>query len=53
MSVSGLCQICEAAPAQHQCSRCGTLVCGTHSDEETGLCTDCAATVDGSGEYTA
>jgi hypothetical protein len=43
MSVEGLCQICEAAPARHQCRRCGALVCTDHYDRETGLCTDCAA----------
>jgi len=49
MSVGGLCQICESAPAEHQCLRCGTLVCDTHYDAETGLCTDCAA-ADNGGE---
>ncbi|WP_181690971.1 hypothetical protein [Natronomonas sp. LN261] len=44
MSVETLCQICEAAPAEHQCSRCGALVCKTHYDAGTGLCTDCART---------
>lgn len=43
MSVEGLCQVCEAAPADYQCRRCGALVCTAHYDEETGLCTDCAA----------
>lgn len=42
MSVEGLCQVCEAAPARHQCRRCGTIVCRTHYDEATGLCTSCA-----------
>ncbi|MEF8789271.1 MAG: zinc finger HIT domain-containing protein [Haloarculaceae archaeon] len=46
MSVQGLCQICEAAPAEHRCRRCGALVCSTHYDEETGLCTGCLAEVD-------
>jgi hypothetical protein len=45
MSVQGLCQICEAAPAEYQCKRCGTLVCATHYDESTRLCTDCASEV--------
>lgn len=44
MTVETLCQICEAAPAEHQCSRCGALVCSTHYDTETGLCTECATT---------
>lgn len=45
MSVSGLCAICEAAEAEHQCDRCGALVCSNHYDAETGLCTNCAAEV--------
>lgn len=48
MSVVGLCEICESAPADHQCARCGALVCPTHYDAGTGLCTDCAAEVNGS-----
>jgi hypothetical protein len=47
MSVETLCQICESAPADHQCARCGTLVCTTHYDPETGWCTDCAREVPG------
>jgi hypothetical protein len=43
MSLETLCQICEAAPAEHRCSRCGALVCDAHYDEATGLCTECAA----------
>jgi len=43
MSVETLCQICEAAPAQHQCDHCGALVCGSHYVEERSLCTECAA----------
>jgi len=43
VSVQTLCQICEAAPAEYQCSRCGALVCPAHYDVETGLCTDCTA----------
>lgn len=42
MSLETLCQICENAPAEHQCFRCGALVCPAHYDESTGLCTDCA-----------
>lgn len=45
MSVEGLCQICEKAPATHQCARCASLVCTEHYDTDTGLCTDCAAEV--------
>lgn len=46
MSVQTLCQLCEAAPATHQCSRCAALVCGDHYVEANGLCTGCAAEVD-------
>jgi hypothetical protein len=49
MSVQGLCQLCESAPANHQCRRCGALVCRAHYDRETGLCTECAADVPGTG----
>jgi hypothetical protein len=42
MSVTGLCGVCERAPAEHRCDRCGTLACGTHFDAERGLCLDCA-----------
>jgi hypothetical protein len=45
MSVSGLCEICEAAEIEDQCDRCGRLVCADHYDRDTGLCTDCAAEV--------
>lgn len=45
MSVQCLCQICESAIAKYQCARCGALVCAAHYDEETGLCTECAAEV--------
>jgi len=42
MSLETLCQICEAARAEHQCSRCGRMVCAAHYDEASGRCTDCA-----------
>ncbi|RRJ29413.1 hypothetical protein EIK79_12275 [Halocatena pleomorpha] len=45
MSVQTLCQICESAPAEYQCTRCGALVCAAHYDKETGLCTDCATAI--------
>jgi hypothetical protein len=44
MSVTGLCQICESAQANHSCPRCGRVVCETHYDPESGLCTEDAAT---------
>jgi len=43
MSVSGLCQVCQSADAEEQCSRCGALVCRTHLDESTGYCAECAS----------
>ena len=43
MSLETLCQICEAARAEYQCSRCGRMVCAAHYDEASGLCADCAA----------
>jgi hypothetical protein len=43
MSVTGLCQICETARADHKCTACGLLVCDTHFDGEHGVCTDCAS----------
>ena len=46
MSVQGLCQVCESAPARFACERCGALVCTDHYDHELGMCTSCAATVD-------
>jgi hypothetical protein len=49
MSVQGLCQVCEAAPATDRCRRCGAAVCHAHYDEEMGLCTECAADLHGSG----
>lgn len=45
MSLETLCQICEAATAKHQCSRCGALVCEAHYDPKRGLCTECAKEV--------
>lgn len=43
MSVSGLCQICEAAEGRYACPQCGTVVCDDHYDREHGMCTQCAA----------
>lgn len=45
MSISGLCQICENAEARHRCDRCSSLVCATHYDTDSGLCTECASEV--------
>jgi len=42
MSVSGLCQICEAAEARHRCEACGALVCADHYEAGHGLCVRCA-----------
>lgn len=48
MSVAGLCQICESGRADHQCRRCGSLVCGDHYEPGRGLCAECA--VGGAGD---
>jgi len=45
MSVTTLCQICEAAVASDRCDQCGTLVCRSHYVDEYGLCTECAADI--------
>ena len=42
MSVTGLCSICEAAPARHMCEHCGALVCDDHFDQRVGVCVNCA-----------
>ncbi|WP_180271777.1 hypothetical protein [Halorubrum persicum] len=42
MSVTGICQICEAAPARHGCPRCGRAVCADHWNAAAGACTACA-----------
>jgi hypothetical protein len=47
MSVTGLCAVCENAPARHTCSRCGAAVCTDHYDRRDGLCTVCEAQVGG------
>ncbi|WP_176451172.1 MULTISPECIES: hypothetical protein [unclassified Halorubrum] len=41
MSVTGICQICEAAPARHGCPQCGRAVCEDHWSDDAGLCTAC------------
>ncbi|MFB6302029.1 MAG: zinc finger HIT domain-containing protein [Haloferacaceae archaeon] len=43
MSTPALCGICEAAPAEYTCDRCGTAVCAEHFDERSGLCVECAS----------
>jgi hypothetical protein len=43
MSVSGLCQVCEAARADHRCPNCGSLVCDDHYAADAGVCADCAS----------
>jgi hypothetical protein len=48
MSVSGLCQVCEERETADGCDRCGRLVCERHVEDETGLCVECYAEVDGS-----
>lgn len=41
MSVTGLCQICESAEADHTCDRCGAVVCDSHFDSQRGICSQC------------
>jgi methionyl-tRNA synthetase len=50
MSVSGLCQVCNAAEAVDRCDRCGTVVCEDHLNEGLGICVSCSAEVPGAGE---
>ena len=52
MSVTGLCQICEQNEADHSCPNCGTLACEDHWNEVTGLCAQCASTVERGDERT-
>lgn len=47
MSVSGICEVCENAPAIERCERCGAVVCRDHLDAELGYCTNCATEVRG------
>lgn len=49
MSVTGLCQVCQAAEARFSCGRCGSLVCGDHHDRSTGYCVECAKESKGGG----
>lgn len=41
MSVAGLCQICEAAMAEHSCRQCGRAVCDDHWNDGSGACMGC------------
>jgi hypothetical protein len=50
MSVTGLCQICENAPARHGCRYCGRQVCRDHWNEAVGACTPCAESSGVGGE---
>lgn len=43
MSVTTVCQICEAATASHTCNACGAAVCAEHYDRGMGMCASCAA----------
>ena len=53
MSVTGLCQLCENAPARHACQYCGRQVCRDHWSETVGACTACAEVVGGETDRTA
>ncbi|WP_313691340.1 hypothetical protein [Halorarum halobium] len=50
MSVSGLCQICEAKEGRFTCDNCGAFVCEDHYDRTEGLCADCLRLVRGGDE---
>lgn len=41
MSVTGLCEICEANTAEYGCDLCGRQVCGKHYSETNDICTVC------------
>lgn len=43
MSVEGLCAICESSTADYGCDLCGRMVCETHYETDTGMCTECQA----------
>ncbi|WP_435127708.1 zinc finger HIT domain-containing protein [Halobaculum sp. D14] len=49
MSMTGVCQICEAAEARFTCDNCGALVCADHYDEQTGCCVECAQSMPDNG----
>jgi hypothetical protein len=50
MTLVGSCSICSA-PALNSCAMCGRLICRTHYDAATGLCTHCIQKrMDASGE---
>ncbi|MES3161418.1 MAG: hypothetical protein PPP55_07575 [Halorubrum sp.] len=42
MSVTGICQVCESAPAGHACRTCGRQVCDDHWNDGVGACAACA-----------
>lgn len=44
MSVTGMCDVCEARTAEHSCPQCGANVCEKHFDREFELCMTCAPT---------
>lgn len=50
MSVSELCQICEAREARFTCDNCGAVVCEDHYDDDVGFCLNCARTARGGGD---
>ena len=52
MSVIGLCQLCENAPARHTCGYCGRQACRDHWNETVGACTACAEAVGGDTDDT-
>jgi hypothetical protein len=49
MSVSEVCQICEAAQADLTCGQCGRLACERHFDAEADKCVECLSAGGGAG----
>ena len=49
MSVTGICQVCETARADHACRTCGRQVCTEHWSDAIGACSACARGLDGGG----
>lgn len=47
MSVSTICEVCEAAIAVQTCRRCGANVCRDHYVESVDACQLCATVLSG------
>ena len=42
MSLTGVCDVCERAPATDTCTSCGSIVCRRHYVPARGACVSCA-----------